>query len=99
MAKYKVLYWIEIPVQVRAEDENGRVNLQLPERFQLAIDELAMAANMINDDDYTNGFKWHAEEEKEGSAQEVAEAVIASLDARFAEIDVHALAESLPGKK
>ena len=99
MAKYKVLYWYEIPTQVRAEDENGRVNLQLPERFQLAIDELAMAAGLINDDDYANGFKWHAEEEMEGGAQEVAEAVIASLEARFAEIDVHALAASLPRKK
>ncbi len=95
MAKVKVLYWYDIPTQVRAEDANGRVNLQLPERFQLAIDEVAMAAKMISDDHYTAGFKWQPAQEKKGSAQEAAEAVIAELDAQFAEIDVTALTAKL----
>ncbi|MFP3855413.1 MAG: virulence factor, partial [Anaerolineales bacterium] len=58
MAEYKVLYWHGIPTQVRAEDENGRTGVQLPERFQLAIDEAAMAAHLIDEDDYLEGFRW-----------------------------------------
>ena len=42
MAKYKVLYWHGIPAQVRAEDADGRASVQLPERFQMTIDEVAM---------------------------------------------------------
>jgi len=33
MAKYKILYWHDIPSQVRATDENGRVGAQLSQRF------------------------------------------------------------------
>ena len=95
MAKYKVLYWYDIPLQVRAEDKDGRVNRQLPERFQLAVDEVAMAAKMISDDNYTTGFQWQSAQEKEGSANDVAEAVIAELDAQFAEIDVQVLTDKL----
>ncbi|MEJ2512298.1 MAG: virulence factor [Anaerolineales bacterium] len=95
MAKYKVLYWYDIPLQVRAEDKDGRVNRQLPERFQLAVDEVAMAAKMISDDNYTAGFQWQSAQDKEGSAKDVAEAVIAELDAQFAEIDVQVLTDKL----
>ncbi|MEJ2486485.1 MAG: virulence factor [Anaerolineales bacterium] len=95
MAKYKVLYWYDIPLQVRAEEKDGRVNRQLPERFQLAVDEVAMAAKMISDDNYTAGFQWKSAQEKEGSANDVAEAVIAELDAQFAEIDVQVLTDKL----
>jgi hypothetical protein len=95
MAKYKVLYWYDIPLQVRAEDKDGRVNRQLPERFQLAVDEVAMAAKMISDDNYTTGFQWQSAQEKEGSAKDVADAVIAELDAQFAEIDVQVLTDKL----
>lgn len=95
MARYKVLYWYDIPAQVRAEDENGRTNMQLPDRFQLAIDEVAMAAKLTSDDAYTDGFQWHSEQERSGSAKEVAEAVTAEIDAEFHEIDIHTLIAKL----
>lgn len=95
MANYKVLYWYDIPVQVRGEDHDGRVNLQLPERFQLAVDEVAMATKMISDDNYTDGFQWHSAQEKEGTAKDVTESVVAELDAQFAEIDTQALIAKL----
>jgi len=95
MAKYKVLYWYDIPSQVRAEDQTGRTNLRLPERFQLAIDEVAMGAKLINDDDYTGGFQWQPEQEIAGSAREVAEAVVAELEAKFGEIDIEDLIAKL----
>lgn len=95
MAKYKILYWHDIPSQVRAEDENGRVGKQLPERFQLAIDEAAMHAKLIGSDAYTNGFQWSDEDERPGSAEEVAEAIVNELDAGHPEIDWQTLANRL----
>src|SRR5215217_6675803 len=56
MATYQILYWHNIPVQVRAKDAGGRAGAELPARFQEAIDQAAMAAGMIGSDDYTEAF-------------------------------------------
>lgn len=99
MAKYKVLYWYDIPTQVRAEDEHGRTGVRLPERFQLAIDEAAMAAKLVGDDAYTGGFQWGQEEEMEGSAQYVAQAVADKIAAENIEIDWQATARKLKAER
>jgi hypothetical protein len=98
MARYKILYWHGIPVQVRAEDENGRANRRMPNRFQLAIDEIAMETGMIGDDDYTDGFLWSEEIEQEGGAEEVAKALVDSLTAQYPKIDVQEYAGKLANK-
>jgi hypothetical protein len=82
----KILYWHDIPIQAKAEDENGRAGVQLSARFREAIDEAAMAANLIGDNDYTNGLQWLETEAREGSAMEVEEAVASELELQFAEI-------------
>jgi hypothetical protein len=95
MAKYRILYWHDIPVQVRAVDENGRQGAQLPDRFQEAIDEAAMAAKLVGDDAYTDGFQWSPEEQREGTAQDVAQAVADELIAQYPVIDWRATAARL----
>ena len=55
MATYKILYWQEVPYQVKTEDSS---------------------------DDYLAQFHWSEEEEREGTAQEVAEALVAELTAQ-----------------
>jgi hypothetical protein len=87
MTKVKILYWHDIPTQVKAEDNEGRAGVQLSARFQAAIDKAAMAANLIGDEGYTNGFRWREVEAREGTAQAVAEAVAAELEAKYAELD------------
>lgn len=99
MAKYKILYWYDIPTQVRAEDEHGRTGVQLPERFQLAIDEAAMAAKVVGDEAYTGGYQWGAEQEMEGSAQYVAQAVADKISAENIEIDWQATARKLKAER
>lgn len=95
MATYKILYWHDIPIQVRASDDDDRIGKQLPERFQVAIDEAAMAAKLIDDDSYVEGFQWSEENQRPGSAEEVAAAIAAELDEEYAEIDWQATAEKL----
>lgn len=95
MATYKILYWHDIPVQVRAEDENGRVGKQLPERFQEAVDEAAMAAKKTSDDPYMEGFQWGEEQDREGTAQDVAAQIVDELDQKFETIDWQATAKKL----
>lgn len=80
---------------MHATNTNERAGKQLPERFQLAIDQAAMSAGLIGDDKYTEGFQWGAEEERAGTAEEVAEAIVAELDKKFPAIDWKATARKL----
>ena len=57
MATYQILYWHDIPVQVRAKDVGGRAGAELPARFQEAIDQAAMAAGLIGSDEYTEQMR------------------------------------------
>ena len=93
MAKYKILYWKGIPSQVRATDDNGRVNKQLPQRFQEAIDEAAMSLGKIGTDAYTDGFQWGDAIEHPGTAEEIAEAVFSELDNKHPSVDWRSLVE------
>ncbi len=82
MATYKILYWQEIPSQVRAEDDAEDVTLALPPKFLEQIDRLAVQRGLQQSDDYLAQWRWSEEEERDGSAQEVAEAVAAELEAK-----------------
>jgi len=82
MATYRILYWQEIPSQIRAEDENGDVSVQLPPKFMVRIDALAAARGLESSDDYLAQWKWSDEEEREGSAQQVADALCRELEAQ-----------------
>ena len=81
MATYKILYWQEVPSQIKAEDEQDDVTLALDDRFQERIDQLAAARGLQGSDDYLAQWRWTEEQERDGSAQDVAEAVKAELEA------------------
>ena len=83
MATYKILYWQEIPSQVRAEDEQDDVTVPMPERFMARIDQIAMRTGMAATDEYLAQWRWSEEEERPGSAREVAETVAAELAAQL----------------
>ncbi|HUB79323.1 MAG TPA: virulence factor [Bryobacteraceae bacterium] len=81
MATYKVLCWQEVPSQVKADDGEDVVNLPLPPRFLERIDRLAMQRGLHGSDDFLAQWHWSDEQERDGSAQEVAAAVVAELEA------------------
>ncbi|MCA9918867.1 MAG: virulence factor [Anaerolineales bacterium] len=95
MAKYQIMYWHDIPVQVRAGGRRDRVSIELPQRFQLAVDNAAMAAELTGTDGYLDGFHWSEAEEREGTPEAVANAVAAEVETRFTKIDWRKTAASL----
>jgi cvfA/B/C family virulence factor len=95
LATYQIMYWHDIPVQVRARGEGGRASAPLPERFQEAIDQAAMAAGLIGSDDYSAAFRWGETQERDGAAREVAAAVAAEIDAQYPTIDWRATVASI----
>jgi Virulence factor len=82
MATYKILYWQEVPSQVRAEDDEDEVTMPLASRFMERIDRLAVQRGLQGADEYLAQWKWSDEEERDGSARDVAEAVIAELESK-----------------
>jgi cobalamin-dependent methionine synthase I len=83
VTRFKVLYWQEIPSQVKAEDDAGNeVNLELPRKFADYIDQVAAKRGFQSSDAYLAEWKWADEQERPGSAREVAEAVKAELEAQ-----------------
>jgi hypothetical protein len=82
MTTYKILYWQEIPTQIKAEDESEDVNVALDGKFMAQVDILAAKRGLQAADDYLAQWKWGEEEEREGSARDVAEAVKAELEAK-----------------
>ncbi len=82
MATYKILYWQEVPTQIKAEDESEDVTVMLDGRFMEHIDRLAAIRGLQAADDYLAQWKWSDEEEREGSAREVTEALKTELEAK-----------------
>jgi len=82
MAIYKILYWQEIPTQIKAEDELDDVTVMLDARFMSRVDILAAKRGLQAADDYLAQWKWSQEEEREGTARQVAEALKAELEAK-----------------
>jgi hypothetical protein len=81
MARYRVLTWRDIPVQVRVFRETGRpLGGQLPERFQQDIDRLAMREGLTGTDAYVEQFRWSEDRELDGTPEDVLARVLAELE-------------------
>ncbi len=84
MARYRVLAWRDIPTQVRASDASGTVaNRRMPTWFMQEISRITMREGLAGTDDYLAAFAWTDETERDGSAGEVADAVMIELAARW----------------
>ena len=83
MARYSIIFWKDIPAQIKVSDEAGEISAVLPERFQQAIDTAAMAENGAEEDAYLAGWRVGEEKNRTGSAQEVLEALLAELDEAY----------------
>ncbi len=58
MATYTILYWQEIPSQIKAEDDLDDVTLPLDPRFMERIDQLAAQRGLQGTDDYLAQWRW-----------------------------------------
>jgi hypothetical protein len=69
-----------VPTQIKAEDDEDEVTVPMAEKFMARIDQLAAERGLQQADDYLAQWKWSDDEERPGSAREVAEAVKAELE-------------------
>ena len=85
MAEYQILYWREIPAQLKAFDGRRPVSRQLPERFQTEIDRVAMEEGLFGSDEYLDQWHWSEKLERGGSAEEVLDALEQEISAKFSQ--------------
>jgi methylmalonyl-CoA mutase cobalamin-binding domain/chain len=84
VSTYRVLYWQEIPSQVKASDDAGNeASVELSPKFMERIDFIAAQRGVKTGDDYLAHWKWGDEQERTGSARQVAQAVKAELESSF----------------
>lgn len=80
-SKYQILYWQDIPSEIKAWDDFDEVKMSLPEKFALRIDASAQKQGLISQDAYAAHYRWGGETERAGSPREVVEALIKELSA------------------
>src|SRR5262245_8000469 len=66
VATYTILYWQEIPSQIKAEDALDDVTLPLGPRFMERIDQLAAQRGLQGSDEYLAQWRWSKPQEREG---------------------------------
>ncbi len=83
-AKFQILYWQDIPSEIKAWDDFEEIKVSLPPRFAEKIDLSAQRQGFIQADAYLAHLRWSEEAERPGTPEEVAEAVKKELEAKFA---------------
>ena len=71
----------EIPSQIKASDDLDDVTLPLDGRFMERIDQQAAKRGLQGTDDYLAQWQWSEEQEREGTAEDVARAIKNELEA------------------
>jgi hypothetical protein len=84
MAIVKVMYWQDIPCSVRAQEgRRNRVTRKLPDIYMGVVDAVAMKDGLTDADEYQAAFHWGEEEERDGSPEDVADAVLKEVLAQY----------------
>ena len=88
MARYRIFYWRHIPSSIAVEGDGRTIKKQLSQKIQNAIDAYAMASGLTSTDDYSAQYRRGDWMERDGSPEEVAEALVWELEAEFAKIEI-----------
>jgi hypothetical protein len=91
-SSYQVVYWRDIPAQVKIRHAGGRVARPLSDRFQVAIDEAAMRSGAADADSYLAGWRTSDRQAREGEPEALAATLVSELEAAYPPARLTALA-------
>ncbi len=83
MPDVTIVYWRDIPAQVIVGRGRRAAKVQLPERFEQAIDRAAMKVGASDTDAYLAEWRRAAAFAAEGEAEAIARAEAARLDQEY----------------
>lgn len=79
----QVVYWRDIPAQVKARSGRTRLAKPLSDRFQRAIDEAAMRSGMSGSDDYLEEWRTVERPDQDGEPEAIVDRIVAQLEADY----------------
>jgi hypothetical protein len=82
------MYWKHIPQSITVEGDGLTVKKQLSEKIQNKIDAYAMAVGATSTSDYAKEYKRGPWIDREGTPEDVAEALLSELELEFAKIEI-----------
>jgi hypothetical protein len=94
MITVQVVYWRDIPAQVKVKGGRERATRPLTDRFQIVIDRAAMRAGLFNTDDYLEAWRTVDLPAREGEPQAVADAIAGELEAAYSADRLEELGQS-----
>ena len=88
MTRYRIMYWKHIPQSFTVEGDGRTIKKQLSQKVQDKIDAYAMVEGLTSTSDYAEQYKRGDWIERDGSPEEVADALLSQLEADAAKIEV-----------
>ncbi|MGB1234837.1 MAG: virulence factor [Planktomarina sp.] len=83
MPDVTIVYWRDMPAQVIVGKGRKAAKVQLPERFEQAIDRAAMKSGAASTDDYLADWRKADPVAMDGDAADIAQSESARLDAEY----------------
>ena len=82
-AKYQIIYWRDIPTQVKMKVEGKRSSRPLPRRFMAAVSAAALQAGKTDNEEYIAEWRTGGWQEIAGEPEAFADALVAKLEADY----------------
>ena len=81
--EYQIIFWRDIPAQVKIRADGKRFARSLTERFQQAIDQAAMDAGLIGTDAYLAEWRTSPWNQYDGEPESVADGVVSKIESEY----------------
>ena len=81
--KYQIIYWRDIPSQIKAKVGRKRMSRPLTERFLQSIDAAAMKSGDTDTDEYLAQWKPTEWMEIEGDANEFLDGLVTKIESEY----------------
>ena len=88
MTTYRIMYWHDIPFQIKAQDENGTIKQILEPKFNKAINSASIARQKFETNAYAAGWNWGKKETTHLPAKEITNKLAAQLNEQYSEEDL-----------
>lgn len=82
-AKYQIIYWRDIPSQIKAKAGRTRISKPLSDRFLQTIDAAAMKSGDTDTDDYLAQWRQTEWQDVEGETEPFLDALVAQIEADY----------------
>ena len=91
---YQIIYWRDIPTQVRGRNGRSRLTRPLSPRFQKAIHRAAFCAKAINGLDYIEEWQLSDWQDRDDNVEDVLTAVVTQLENDYTDVRLDKLARN-----